>query len=46
MNSPTELIWRTRLSYPSGMRKVVEDSKTIQKFSKEVGTSFWEVIVS
>jgi hypothetical protein len=44
-NSPAEFSWRTRLSYPSGMRKAYGDSETIQKFSKELGTSSWEVIV-
>jgi hypothetical protein len=46
MNSLVELSWRTHLSYPFGMRKASGDSETIQKFSKEVGTSSWEVIVS
>jgi hypothetical protein len=45
-NSPAEFSWRTRLSYPSRMKKASGDSETIQKFSKEVGTSSWEVIVS
>jgi hypothetical protein len=45
-NSPTELSWRTRRSYPSGMQKFSGDSEIIQKFSKGVGTSSWEVVMS
>jgi hypothetical protein len=44
-NSLAEFKWRICRSYPSGMRYASEDLETIQKFSKGMGTSSWEIVV-
>jgi hypothetical protein len=45
-SSLTKFSWRKCLSYPAGMQKSSIESETIQKFSKEVETSSFEVIKS